>query len=77
MTQPGNHRVGQRGVLKWFARKDSNLDIQSQSLSCYHYTTGEWMDGDFIVPPAKTQRSKRFLTMARLPRIMPVLRFFS
>ena len=24
-----------------FARKDSNLDLQSQNLTCYHYTTGE------------------------------------
>ena len=25
----------------WFARKDSNLNFQSQNLTCYHYTTGE------------------------------------
>lgn len=26
---------------EWFARKDSNLEFQSQNLTCYHYTTGE------------------------------------
>lgn len=26
---------------EWLARKDSNLEIQNQNLTCYHYTTGE------------------------------------
>ncbi len=44
------------GVFWWLARKDSNLDKESQNLLCYRYTTGHHgrslSTGDFITSSA-------------------------
>lgn len=38
---------GEEGYAAWLADRDSNPDKQNQNLSCYRYTIGQVMGGDF------------------------------